>query len=224
MRQAQLDRGEVEIPRTFDQAHLRAIHRHLLQDVYDWAGEFRDVGMDKDEKKSFAYPYRIGELLDVVESRVRETRDWSTTPRWAFVSNMAGIYSHLNFAHPFREGNGAAGKAFLAQLAERTRFRLDFDRVDKAEWNAASNAARPDDPLAVIISEREMYDVFGKLTVDREPAAAADPDLANVIRLQTTAYTRPDGSPLTGTVQPDATTARPAQQGPASDVNSERGS
>lgn len=25
----------------FDLAHLRAIHRHLFQDVYDWAGELR---------------------------------------------------------------------------------------------------------------------------------------------------------------------------------------
>ncbi|MDX3001598.1 Fic family protein [Kribbella solani] len=223
MRQAQLDRSEVEIPRTFDQAHLRAIHRHLLQDVYDWAGEFRDVGMGKDEK-NFAYPYRIPELLDAVRERMIETQEWSTVPRWGFVQNIAKIYCYLDFAHPFREGNGATGKEFLAHVAEMSRYRLDFDKVDKKEWVAASRAARPHDPLDVIVREQEMYDVFDKLTVDREPAVAADPGLANAIRLQTTAYTRPDGSPLTGTVQPDATTTRPAQQGPASDVNSERGS
>jgi fido (protein-threonine AMPylation protein) len=27
----------------FDSAHLRAIHRHLFQDVFPWAGEFRVV-------------------------------------------------------------------------------------------------------------------------------------------------------------------------------------
>jgi len=32
---------DVEIPRTFDLDHLRAIHRHMFQDVYDWAGELR---------------------------------------------------------------------------------------------------------------------------------------------------------------------------------------
>src|SRR3984893_7054218 len=27
----------------FDTAHYRAIHRHLFQDVYEWAGEYRTV-------------------------------------------------------------------------------------------------------------------------------------------------------------------------------------
>ncbi len=32
---------------SFDLAHLRAIHRHLFQDVYDWAGELRTVEIFK---------------------------------------------------------------------------------------------------------------------------------------------------------------------------------
>jgi len=32
---------------TFDLAHLRAIHRHLFQDIYDWAGELRTVEIYK---------------------------------------------------------------------------------------------------------------------------------------------------------------------------------
>ena len=31
----------------FDLAHLRTIHRHLFQDVYDWAGELRTVEIAK---------------------------------------------------------------------------------------------------------------------------------------------------------------------------------
>lgn len=27
----------------FDLAHLQTIHRHLFQDIYDWAGELRTV-------------------------------------------------------------------------------------------------------------------------------------------------------------------------------------
>ena len=38
-RATQIGNGEVDIPRTFDGAHLRAIHGHLFQDVYEWAGE-----------------------------------------------------------------------------------------------------------------------------------------------------------------------------------------
>ena len=37
------------IPGSFDLAGLQAIHRHLFQDVYEWAGELRTVGMQKGE-------------------------------------------------------------------------------------------------------------------------------------------------------------------------------
>jgi len=33
---------------TFDLAHLRALHRHLFQDVYEWAGELRTVEISKE--------------------------------------------------------------------------------------------------------------------------------------------------------------------------------
>ena len=31
----------------FDLAHLQAIHRHLFQDIYDWAGELRTLEINK---------------------------------------------------------------------------------------------------------------------------------------------------------------------------------
>ena len=33
----------------FDAEHLKALHRHLFQDVYEWAGQFREIGMVKAE-------------------------------------------------------------------------------------------------------------------------------------------------------------------------------
>jgi cell filamentation protein len=31
----------------FDLAHLQAIHHHLFQDIYDWAGEIRTLEISK---------------------------------------------------------------------------------------------------------------------------------------------------------------------------------
>ena len=31
----------------FDSAHLKAIHRHIFQDVFEWAGQFRTVDISK---------------------------------------------------------------------------------------------------------------------------------------------------------------------------------
>lgn len=38
-RAQQIESGAVAIAKTYDGAHLRAIHRHLFQDVYAWVGE-----------------------------------------------------------------------------------------------------------------------------------------------------------------------------------------
>jgi cell filamentation protein len=41
-----------------DYAHFKAIHRHLFQDVYDWAGEARTARISKDNSM-FCYPENI---------------------------------------------------------------------------------------------------------------------------------------------------------------------
>ena len=52
-RQRELLAGQVAIPKTYDADHVRAIHRHLFQDVYAWAGEFRSVNISKGAGRGF---------------------------------------------------------------------------------------------------------------------------------------------------------------------------
>jgi hypothetical protein len=41
-------------------AHYRAVHRHLFQDVYSWAGKFRTVRLSKGDS-TFCYPENIAQ-------------------------------------------------------------------------------------------------------------------------------------------------------------------
>ena len=59
-RQRELLAGQVAIPRTYDADHVRAIHRHLFQDVYEWAGQYRTVNMAKGVGRGFADVTRWG--------------------------------------------------------------------------------------------------------------------------------------------------------------------
>ena len=46
----------------FSPAHYCAVHRHLFQDVYGWAGRYRTVRMTKD-RSPFCFPENIdGEM------------------------------------------------------------------------------------------------------------------------------------------------------------------
>ena len=65
--------------------HYRAIHRHLFQDVYPWAGRYRTVRLAK-HASVFCYPENIptemGRLFRELRGqgflRKRSTRDFST--------------------------------------------------------------------------------------------------------------------------------------------------
>ena len=45
--------------------HYQAIHHHLFQDVYGWAGKFRTVRLSKDES-AFCYPENIVRQMHVL--------------------------------------------------------------------------------------------------------------------------------------------------------------
>ena len=193
VRQGEIDRGEVDIPRTYDKAHLQAIHRHMFQDVYDWAGKFRDVGISK-RGHAFVPPEYLDKWTRKVGAKVAE-KDWSTMSREEFVQSIAEVYSYQNLTHPFREGNGATGKVFISHVSEMSPYRLDFDRVEKDEWNAASSATYPADlEKSVDPDPSKMYAVFDKLTVERGTVLRADAELAAALQLQNSTYAGIDKS------------------------------
>ena len=73
-------RADEELPAgDLDFRHFKAIHRHLFQDVYDWAGEVRNVRISKDGNM-FCYPENIaGEanrLFSRNSSRTNSSRDF----------------------------------------------------------------------------------------------------------------------------------------------------
>lgn len=144
VRDRELHAGLVSIDRTYGVEHLQAIHRHLFQDVYEWAGEFRTVNMAKPGGVGFART-RNGEaqrMIDAVQEYIG-SQDWSQLDRDGFGKNAAVVFAFLNQAHPFREGNGRTSKMFMHHVAELSNFSLDFSRVDADVWNRASALSSP---------------------------------------------------------------------------------
>lgn len=137
---------------------------------------------------AFVPAHLLDKWTDKVSAKVKD-HDWSTMSREEFVPSVADVYAHLNLTHPFREGNGAAGKVFLSHVAEMSPYRLDFDRVEKPEWNAASDAAYPEDiTKSTDPDPRKLYAVFDKVTVERGSVVRADPELAMALELQGETY------------------------------------
>ncbi|MBW9207972.1 Fic family protein [Mumia sp. zg.B17] len=133
------------VDHTFDAAHVRAIHKYMFQDVYEWAGDYRTQNIVKPGAMRGFADVRTGEvdryLTDV--QRLVNTTEWGRLPRIEFAVAAASVFAHLNQAHPFREGNGRSSKAFMEHVAMRSKFKLDYPRVDQAWWNRASASSCP---------------------------------------------------------------------------------
>ena len=121
----------------YDIEHLSNIHKHLFQDVSTHAGSIRDYGMSKGSSQ-FADSSQMAYLFDKELPERINALNQSLNDRQAYIDAMTDLHSTLDLAHPFREGNGRAARAFMSQLAETHGYQLDFSQVDREQWVKAS--------------------------------------------------------------------------------------
>jgi cell filamentation protein len=144
--QTKIELGLVVIRRTNDAEHLRSIHKQLFGNVYEWAGEYRTVGIQKSVRE-FAHPRDVPRYLADAGQIIQST-DWSKVDRDQFANAAAEVFAYLNQAHPFREGNGRASKLFMQHIAELSPYRIDYSPavsgVTPELWNQASMLSAPD--------------------------------------------------------------------------------
>lgn len=131
----------------FDLDHLKAIHRHLFQDVYDWAGEIRTVELNKDGHQ-FQYRRYIETGMADIHRRLTEANFLKGLEPDDFAREAAQIIGDVNYVHPFREGNGRTQLFYLEQLAESARHPLDLARLDPQRWIDASRRSHGGDYTA----------------------------------------------------------------------------
>jgi cell filamentation protein len=138
----------------FDAAHLKAIHRHLFQDVYEWAGHTRDekvalsdgiVATEPLLRKVDGNLFMAGPLiagtLERVARTLRESNYLRDLSREEFAARAADVMIEINGAHPFREGNGRTQRVFLRELARQAGHELDFSVVSRERMIQSSIAA-----------------------------------------------------------------------------------
>lgn len=138
----------------FDAGHLRAVHKHLFQDVFEWAGHTREElfrfadGSIAHEPiilkiagKPFAQGADIAAALDELAAKIRDANYLRDLPREQFAERTADLFAELNTIHPFREGNGRTQRVFFEQLAKQAGHSLDFRPITRERMTQASIGA-----------------------------------------------------------------------------------
>ena len=90
-----------------DEAVLKAIHKYLFEDIYDFAGELRTVNIAKGNFR-FAPLMYLEAALANIDKMPQSTFD-----------EIVEKYVEMNIAHPFREGNGRSTRIWLDQIFKK---------------------------------------------------------------------------------------------------------
>jgi len=105
----------------FDSAHLQAIHHHIFQDIYDWAGELRTI--DNGNVPASQVEKSIDSVLDRL-SRENHLKGLSAE-EWAH-SASAYLYD-LGAIQPFLAGNEIVLQEFVSELGRKNNLSLQWD-------------------------------------------------------------------------------------------------
>jgi cell filamentation protein len=161
-------RAEEPLPDgTLNVAHYRAIHHHLFQDIYRWAGRFRRVRIAKADAM-FCYPENIPAQMRSLFADLKATRFLRSQAPNEFAAAAAHFLATLNAIHPFRDGNGRTRLAFLSLMANRAGYPLALDWID------------PDAFLVAMIAsfhgeERHLANQIQNLVGRLDEESASDP-------------------------------------------------
>ena len=120
------DSGKIDTIKAGTVEGLKQIHKFLFEDIYDFAGQIRDVNISKDNFR-FAPVMYLEQSLQHIEKMPQSTFD-----------EIVEKYVEMNIAHPFREGNGRATRIWLDLIFKKElKMVVDWNKIDKEDYLSA---------------------------------------------------------------------------------------
>lgn len=133
---------------------LNYINRYLFEDIYDWAGQFRDYDISKQghyfqphSTLDIAANYIDREVKLIIEKNYEDDK-------LLFSNDIGQLLSDINELHPFREGNGRTQRLFIELLAMQKAFILRIDTKKDAykQYMDASKSGESKDMATAILT------------------------------------------------------------------------
>ncbi len=125
---------------TLDPAHYRAVHHHLFQDVYTWAGKYREVRMSRGGN-AFCFHEFIGANADKLFRTLDRDVFAGGAKRAEFIEAAIVFLGELNAIHCSRDGNGRAQLTFMHLIADRAGHPMQLARVKRKTFLPAMIAS-----------------------------------------------------------------------------------
>ena len=129
-RASQIEQGAYQI-KDFQVQDLKNLHKHLFQDIYSFAGQFRDVQLMIGSTRFCQFQFIDSYAQDLFKQLNNETK-WHSLTQAA--ERLTYFKSELNMLHPFREGNGRTIRIFLYTYALSQGFVWNYTEMDNEEY------------------------------------------------------------------------------------------
>lgn len=102
---------------------LSKIHKYLFDEIYDFAGQTRNVNIAKGNFRFVPLMY-LNAALENIEKMPQSNFD-----------EIIKKYVEMNIAHPFREGNGRSTRIWLDLILKSELGKvIDWSKVDKEDY------------------------------------------------------------------------------------------
>ena len=116
----------------FTPAGLQQIHKFLFGDIYDWAGNYRIINIQKAERllggRSVWYSNDEDIERDLATAfQAIHDFDWEACSREEFVSALTHLFPPIWQVHPFREGNTRTVVMLMTLFVEAHGYYFDKD-------------------------------------------------------------------------------------------------
>ena len=114
----------------FSPTGIQAIHRALFEDIYDWAGTFRVINIQKRERLLAGRSVWYSNDEDIPGDLNRACAelsnfDWVNCSRKEFVRALARRFPAIWQVHPFREGNTRTVVMLMTFFVEAHGYYMD---------------------------------------------------------------------------------------------------
>ncbi|MFC3230405.1 Fic/DOC family protein [Marinibaculum pumilum] len=150
-------------------AGLKKLHRHIFQDVYDWAGKPRTISMFKPAPEGDVHyrpPAEIDNGLKRVFAYIDNGKALKGLDRDAFADKAADVLHEVYAIHPFREGNTRTSQALLWRMGQEAGYEIRPEGNDPRAWRAAFISGR------LSGDERPLRDLVRTALDQGQPAPA----------------------------------------------------
>lgn len=189
----ELDLAEAEISRAnmmllyeegfadFSTKGICHIHKVLFGDVYEWAGQFRKINIQKREAvlagQSVWYSDRVSIEKDLNSAWENINHvAWCSLTKKEFVANIAKLFPALWQVHPFREGNTRTVVMLITFFVEHYGYYFDQNLL------AESAGYVRDSFVLASIGEHSEYEHLERILQDaisETPVDEIDTDYSN---------------------------------------------